>query len=250
MWALTAAALAFDPGTALPAPTTSFVSVSEQVVLSRTTLGFTRLDGGIPVVGFLGRFTVGATARLTATSLGTPGQADRIELRDLAGGLWFGWQGSPRIHHSFGITAGGPLAGVAHTYGLVMQEASIALGPAYRMHADLDRFDLDVSANANLNGVTILGGDLGVTGTAKLWDDRLGLQVGALGGVTEIAWLTGGLRVRPAPQLELGATALLGIPLDGAPVHVSPLVLVRVHARNPRAAVEVRSVMEPVPIGG
>lgn len=251
MIGLVLGAYAFDPGTVMPAPRTPFVSVSEQVVFSRTTLGFTRLDAGLPVIGFSDRFTVGATVRVVATSAGTKGQPTHVGLRDLVGGVWFGVNGGPRVHHGFGVTFGGPLAGTASTYGLLVAEASRAPGTGYRMHASLEAIDVDVSVNANLNTVTVFGADVGATVTGKLWEDRLGLQIGGLAGLSEVAWLTGGVRVRPIPELELGATALLGLPLDSTgPVHVSPLVLVRVQPRKPRAAVEIRPVMEPAPLGG
>ncbi len=237
---LLSSALAFEPATVVSAPVAPSATLSEQLVLSKTTLSFTRLDLGTPVVTVRDRFSFGLTGRVAVAHIAAPGRPSHTDLRTLGAGLWFGWQASDTVRHDFGVTAHTPVPGFVNTYALFSHEAAFGFGTSYRVHAEVGSLDLDVGADVGFSYVTILSGALSVNGTWRVVDDRVGLMMGGLVGTSDFIWLTPGVRFAPVPQLEVGVTGLVGMPVFGrGALHVSPLAMVKVQLPD-KSLVEVR----------
>lgn len=247
MWALMSLAFAFEPDTMISAPTGAYAGVSEQLVLSKTTLSFTRLDAGVPVVSFGKGFSVGASTRLTVAHASAPDQPSHTDLRSIHGALWFGWRPTDNAHFAWGASAGAPTQWAPRTYGLLIRESATWMGLSYRMRVRAGQVEVDFAANTYFSNATIFGGDFGLTATYGLSRDRIGLQVGAVGGLSDLAWITPGVRIRPAPAVEIGLTPMIAVPLFGdAPVHVSPMLSVRFRDARNTALINAKPGMEPL----
>ncbi len=131
---------------------------------------------------------------------------------------------------------------------MLIRESATWVGLSYRMSVQTGPVDVDFAANTYVNSTTLIGADFGLTATYGFSRDRIGLQLGAAGGLSDLAWITPGVRIRPAPAVEIGLSPMIAVPLFGeSPVHVSPMLSVRLRDTPDRALLDVKPGMEPLP---
>lgn len=217
-------AATFDVGPVGMRPAEHQIALSEQVVLGRTFLSSTRLDGATVLLPG-GTWSLGVTGHGQMMHIGS--QAGRYtHAHHAGGGIWFNLHLRPEVQHHIGVLASVPFEAERLTFALREQETGIVFGLGYRLHIETSEVDIDTMIDANLNTATLLGGTLGTTVSWKA-NDQLALQGGGMLGISEYGWLTAGARFRPVERVEIGATAHLAVPLLDGVVHVTPMVSVR-----------------------
>lgn len=207
-----------------PAPFDTYAQVRQQAIFGPTALAFTTLDVGSSRA-LPNNTYVGATATLGAAGIFGP-DADRLQLQSMGGAVWAGSRG-PRSDGRLGFSITAPPK-MRRTFGLMEQEAGWVLGLRNQFRYTADSLELLVGWSLNVNAITLVGASLSATVTKPVANDRIGLQVGGLLGISRVAWISTGAKWRPSEAVTLGATLLTGVALvsGGPPVHLSPMISV------------------------